>query len=163
MGPPSYMRSVVGWNVVMRRMTVLIIGQPDQVIGSPAWYPGNPRFISQLGARYRVSSFPTYVMVKHLIADCDSFPRHIWLINQWPSRRFVGRDSSVGIATRYWLEVRRSNPGGGRDFPHLSRPALGPHPASYKMGTGFFPGVKSGLGVSLTTPPPQLEPGLKKE
>jgi hypothetical protein len=34
------------------------------------------------------------------------------------------RDSSVGIATS-WM-VRESNHGGGRDFPHLSRPALGP-------------------------------------
>ena len=38
-----------------------------------------------------------------------------------------GRDSSVGIATRYRLD----GPGiesrwGGRDFPHPSRPALGP-------------------------------------
>ena len=38
-----------------------------------------------------------------------------------------GRDSSVGIATRYGLD----GPGiewrwGGRDFPHPSRPALGP-------------------------------------
>ena len=35
-----------------------------------------------------------------------------------------GPGSSVGIATGYGL--RGSNPGGGRDFPHLSRPALGP-------------------------------------
>ena len=40
---------------------------------------------------------------------------------------FLGRDSSVGIATRYGLD----GPGiesrlGGRDFPHPSRPALGP-------------------------------------
>ena len=39
----------------------------------------------------------------------------------------VGRDSSVGIATGYGLD----GPGiefrwGGRDFSHLSRPALGP-------------------------------------
>ena len=33
----------------------------------------------------------------------------------------VGRDSSVGIATRYGLEVRGSNPGEGEDFPHTSR------------------------------------------
>ena len=32
--------------------------------------------------------------------------------------------------------VRGSNPGGGRDFPHPSRPALGSHPASYSMGAG---------------------------
>jgi len=31
----------------------------------------------------------------------------------------------VGIATGYGL-VRGSNPRGGRDFPHLSKPALGP-------------------------------------
>jgi hypothetical protein len=33
-----------------------------------------------------------------------------------------GRDSSVGIATRYGLEIESR---WGRDFPHLSRPALG--------------------------------------
>ena len=38
--------------------------------------------------------------------------------------------------------VRGSNPGGRRDFPHPFRPALGPHPASYTMGTGSFQGVK---------------------
>ena len=36
----------------------------------------------------------------------------------------------------------------GRDFPHLSRPAPGAHPASYKMCTRSFPGVKRpGHGV----------------
>ena len=33
---------------------------------------------------------------------------------------WMGRDSAVGIATRYGLD------GPGRDFPHPSRPALGP-------------------------------------
>jgi hypothetical protein len=39
----------------------------------------------------------------------------------------VGRDKSVGIATRYGLDGPRieSRWGGGRDFPHPSRPALG--------------------------------------
>jgi hypothetical protein len=38
-----------------------------------------------------------------------------------------GRDSSVGIATRYGLAGPGSYPGGGgADFLHLSRPALGP-------------------------------------
>jgi len=41
--------------------------------------------------------------------------------------RYMDRHSSVGIATGYGLD----GPGiesrwGGRDFPHLSRPALGP-------------------------------------
>ena len=34
--------------------------------------------------------------------------------------------SSVGIATRYGLNGLGSNPGGGRDFPRPSRPALEP-------------------------------------
>jgi len=38
-----------------------------------------------------------------------------------------------------------------RNFPHLSRPALRPTLASYTMGTGSFPRVKSGRNVALTT------------
>jgi len=34
--------------------------------------------------------------------------------------------SAVGLATRYGLYGPGLNPGGGRDFPHQSRPALGP-------------------------------------
>jgi hypothetical protein len=36
-----------------------------------------------------------------------------------------GRYSSVGIATRYGLEGPGIESRWGRDFPHLSRPALG--------------------------------------
>ena len=38
----------------------------------------------------------------------------------------VGRDSSVGIATRYGLDGPEIEFRWGRDFPHTSRPALGP-------------------------------------
>jgi hypothetical protein len=42
---------------------------------------------------------------------------------------FVGRDSSVGIATRYGLDGRGIESRWGRDFPHLSRTSLEPtHP-----------------------------------
>ena len=41
--------------------------------------------------------------------------------------RFIGaRDSSVGIATRYRLDGPGIGYRWGRDFPHNSRPALGP-------------------------------------
>jgi len=52
-----------------------------------------------------------------------------------------GPGSSVGIATKLpsWT-VWGSNRGGGRDFPHLSRPALG-----------------------STQPPVQWVPGLSRE
>jgi len=71
-----------------------------------------------------------------------------------------GPGSSVGIATDYGLEGPGSNPGGGRDFPHLFRPTEA-HPASCTMGTGSFPGVKSGRGVTLT-PHPLLVPWSRK-
>jgi len=63
-----------------------------------------------------------------------------------------GPGSSVGIATDYGLNGPGSNPGGDEIF-RLARPALGAHPASCKMGTGSFPGVKVGWGVTLTTHP----------
>jgi hypothetical protein len=57
--------------------------------------------------------------------------------------------------------VRRSNPGGGRDFPHPSRPALGPTQPPAQQVLGFFPRVKRpGRGVGH---PPHLASGLKKE
>jgi hypothetical protein len=65
----------------------------------------------------------------------------------------IGWDRSVGIATRYadWT-VRGSNTRWGRDFPHLSRSALGPTQA-HTVGTGSFPGVKR-PGRYVDHPPP---------
>ena len=63
-----------------------------------------------------------------------------------------GPASSVSIAIDYGMKSPRSNPGGEEIF-RPSRPAPGPHPASCKMCTGSFPGVKFGLGVLLTTHP----------
>ena len=60
----------------------------------------------------------------------------------------MGRDSSVGIATHYGLDGPGIESRWGRDFPHPSRPALGP-----TMGTGSFPGVKR-PGCGADHPPP---------
>ena len=47
----------------------------------------------------------------------------------------VGRDSSVGIATRYGLDGPGIESCWGQDVPHLSRPG---HSASCTMGTESF-------------------------
>ena len=43
-----------------------------------------------------------------------------------PQREKLCQDSSVGIATRYWLDGQRIKFRWGRDSPHPPRPALGP-------------------------------------
>ena len=63
-----------------------------------------------------------------------------------------GPGSSVGIAT----ELRAGRSGiesrWRRDFPPVQT-GTGTQPASCKMGTGYFPGIKCGRGVLLTTHP----------
>jgi len=52
----------------------------------------------------------------------------------------LGRDSSVGIATRYGLEGPGVESRWGREFPVQTDPVA--HPTSYRMGTGSLPWVK---------------------
>ena len=59
----------------------------------------------------------------------------------------MGRDSSVGIATRYGLDGPGIESRWGRDFPHPFRLA------SCTMGTVTFPGVKR-PGRDADHPPP---------
>jgi len=72
----------------------------------------------------------------------------------------VGRDRSVGIATRCGLgglgiESRR-----GAKFYAPVQTGPGAHPASCTMGAGYFRGIKGpGLGVDH---PPHLKPKLEK-
>ena len=61
-----------------------------------------------------------------------------------------GPGSSVGIATELRAGRSRFESRWGQDFPHVQT-CPGAHPASCKMGTGSFPGVKCGRGVLLTT------------
>ena len=73
----------------------------------------------------------------------------------------MGRDSSIGIATRYGLE----GPGieswwGGREFPHLSRPALRPTQPPVQRVPDLFPGVKR-PGRDTDHPPPS-SPEIKE-
>ena len=63
-----------------------------------------------------------------------------------------GPGSSVGIATELRAGWSGIESRWGRDFPPVQT-GPGAHPASCKMGTGSFPGVKCGWGVLLTTHP----------
>ena len=75
---------------------------------------------------------------------------------------YMGRDSVVGIATRYGLD----GPGidsrwGGARFSTPVQTGRGAYPASCTMGTGSCLGLKRpGLGVDH---PHHLAPGLKEE
>jgi len=71
-----------------------------------------------------------------------------------------GRDNSVGIATRYGLQVRDRVPVRTR-FSVPIQTVPGANPASSTMGTGSLPGVKR-LGRAVDHPP-YLAPRLKRE
>ena len=75
---------------------------------------------------------------------------------------FCGRDSSVGIATRYGLD----GPGiesfrWGARFSAPVQTSPGAYSASYTVGTGSFPGVKR--PGCVVDHPPHLAPRLKEE
>ena len=75
----------------------------------------------------------------------------------------MGRLNSVGIETtlRDGGFGDRIPVGGGQDFPYPSQTGPGAHPASYKIDTGSFPGLKRPRrGVDY---PPPTTPKLKKE
>ena len=64
-----------------------------------------------------------------------------------------GPGSSVGIATGYGLDRPGIESQWGARYSAPVQTGPGAHPASCTMGTGSFPGVKSGRGVLLTTYP----------
>jgi hypothetical protein len=73
---------------------------------------------------------------------------------------YVGRDSSVGIATRYGLDGPGIEFRWGRDFQHRSRPNLGPTQPPVQRVPGLFQVVKRpGRGVDH---PPRSNAGVKE-
>ena len=74
----------------------------------------------------------------------------------------MGRDSSVDKAIGYRLDGPGIESRWGVRFSAPVHTGPGAHPASCTMGTGFFPGLKSGRGVTLT-PYLLLVPMVMKE
>jgi hypothetical protein len=72
----------------------------------------------------------------------------------------------AGLLSQYsdWLRAGRSGDliPVGASFSAPVQTGHGAHPASCTMGTGYFPGVESGRGVTLT-PHPLLVPRSKTE
>ena len=64
-----------------------------------------------------------------------------------------GWNSSVSIVTRYGLDGPGIESRWGRDFPHPSRPPLGPTQPPVQWISCLSPGL-TGRGVALTTHPP---------
>ena len=69
----------------------------------------------------------------------------------------MGRDSAVGIATRYGLDGPGVESWWGRDFPRPSRPALGPTLPPIRWVPGLFPGGKAAKAWRLPPTPPSAE------
>ena len=72
-----------------------------------------------------------------------------------------GPGSSVGIATSYGLDGLGIETRWSTRFSSPAHTGPEAHPASCKMGTGSFLGVRSGRGVTLT-PQPLLVQRLKR-
>jgi len=65
----------------------------------------------------------------------------------------IGPSSVVGIATGYGLYGPGIESRWGARFSAPVQTGPGGLPASCTMGTGSFPGIKSGQGVTLTPTP----------
>ena len=82
--------------------------------------------------------------------NVPSQSRHLE-INHWRPKEVLtrvhlpigGRDSVVGIATRYGLDGPGIESRWGRDFSHTSRPALGPTQPPIQWVPGIFPWGKA--------------------
>ena len=107
---------------------------------------------------YRCAFFVIRVFI--LLSDKHSIKNLVYEF-LFDTTTCVGRDSSVGIATRYGLDGPGIESRWGARFSAPVQTDPGAYPASCTMGTGSFPGVKR-LGRGADYPPPSSAE-VKKE
>ena len=106
--------------------------------------------------KYHVNIHPCILSVCVCVCVCT---RASFLVNSeikdfhcyWYKSHVVGRDSSVGIATRYGLDGPGIESRWGWNFPHPSRPALGPIQPPSQCVPPLSPGAKA-AGVWSSPP-----------
>jgi hypothetical protein len=86
------------------------------------WSPDRPAHSESL---YRLSFAGPLLFYKASCKEVNTFIWNLGVRDRWWSF-WMGRDSSVGIATRYELDGTGIESRWGRDFPLPSRTALGP-------------------------------------
>jgi hypothetical protein len=107
---------------------------------------------------YSTDSNKEYCTTLRLVSKLERLHARI---NLHVLSRDGGRDSSVGIATRYGLEAAGIESWWGRDFPHLTRQALGLTQPPVQWVPDLSRG-KDGRGVTLTTHPPSSAEVMKE-
>jgi hypothetical protein len=87
------------------------------------------------------------LQVKYIILRVEEFCK-TQFVNTERTMRSMGRDSAVGIDTRYGLEGPGIESRWGARFFSVVQTVPVAHPACYIMGTEYFPEVKRpGRGV----------------
>ena len=126
-------------------------GQPtvEQLKSSNVW----PQSTSDSSIEALLLYTPWHPVTVQTVTSCSKYRQVLQIVP----------GSSVGIATGYGLDGPEieSRGGGGARFSSPVQTGPGGHSASCTMGTGSFPEVKSGRGVTLT-PHPLLLPWSRK-
>ena len=113
--------------------------------------------IKQFGIKLATENYTyIYVYIKRRLNAMDV----LTLISETYNSQF-GPGSSVSITTGYGLDGLGIESRWGARFSVPVQTGPGAHPPSCTMGTGSFPGVKSGRNVTLT-PHPLLVPWSRK-